>query len=315
MGGELHEGKDSTTNPLGWLIRVVKTLGFEHLFKRYYGTYRGIVVDNEDPDGLGRVRVLVPAIGHKTPDDVHPDIWAWPKFPGLAVGEKGGQVHGVYWPGDVGDQVWVEFEGGESQFPIYCGGWIPKTDFEGDQLINEKALYKGFRTKSGHWIRFSDDPEDLHITITKGDGAGVESGTFLTMDKDENVVMSNATGALVFLKEDQAVMFAPDGCNMQLGDGKAMLMDNAGNSFGLEGGKFQVLCDEVTMTAASKITLKSSVDIGVGPVYQPAVLGQIFSTLYNTHIHTATAPGAPTTPQTTPPVVVNMGLSLGVRVS
>lgn len=315
MSGELYEGGDSFSNPIGWLVRVVRTLGFEWLFKRYYGTYRGIVVDNKDPELRGRVRVLVPSVGHTTPEDVHPDIWATPKFPGLSVGKKGGQMHGSYWPADVDDQVWVEFEAGDPRFPIYCGGFLPKNQFEGTQLIQENAFYKGFRTKSGHWIRFSDDPDDLHITITKGDGEGVESGTFLTMDKDENVVLSNAFGALVFLKEDQTVLFAPDGSNMQLGDGKAMLMDDAGNSFGLVDGKFTVLCDEATMTATKKITLKSNVDIGVGPVYQPAVLGQIFSVLYNTHVHASAAPSIPTSPQTTPPLAKSMGLSLGVRVS
>ena len=89
---ELYEGQESFDNPIRWLINVVRTLGFEYIFKRFYGTYRGIVVDIKDPEDRGRVRVLVPAVGHKTPEDVHPDIWALPKFPGLAVGEKGGGV-------------------------------------------------------------------------------------------------------------------------------------------------------------------------------------------------------------------------------
>ena len=315
MSGELYSGKESRDNPVGWIVRVVKTLGLEYLFKRYYGTYRGVVIDTKDPDGLGRVRVLVPSIGHKTPEDVHPNIWAWPKFPGLSVGKKGGQMHGVYWPADVDDQVWVEFEAGDQKFPIYCGGFLPKNQFKGTELIQENALYKGLRTKSGHFVRLSDDPDDLHITISKGDGDGSPDGTFLTMDKDNNVVLANKAGALVFLKEDQAIVFAPDGANMQLGGGRAMLMDEAGNSFGLEGGKFQVLCGEATITATAKISLKSNVDIGVGPVYQPAVLGTIFSTLYNTHVHTTTVPTLPTSPQTTPPLAVASGLSLGVRVS
>lgn len=40
---------------------------------RYYGFYRGIVVDNNDPKGLGRVKMLVPQIlGDGVTD------WAWP---------------------------------------------------------------------------------------------------------------------------------------------------------------------------------------------------------------------------------------------
>jgi len=314
-GLELYQGASSVANPIRWLIRVVRTFGFEYLFKRYYGTYRGIVVDTNDPEERGRVRVLVPSIGHKTPEDVHPHIWALPKFPGLSVGKKGAQMHGVYWPADVDDQVWVEFESGDTKFPIYCGGWLPLNGFEGTELIQETALYKGFRTKSGHFVRLSDDPDDLHITISKGDGDGEAEGTFMTMTKDGEIVMANKDGAVVYLKEKQTVLLAPDGSNLQLGDGKAQLMDANGNAFGLSGGKFQMTADEATLTATKKITLKSNVDIGAGPVYQPAVLGKIFSTLYNTHVHTSGVPSLPTTPQVSIPLTKLMGLSTGVRVS
>ena len=131
-------------------------------------------------------------------------------------------------------------------------------------------------------------------------------------------MIANKAGSLVFLKDDSVNLFAPDGSNMQLGDGKALLMDGDGNSFGLVGGKFTVLCDEVTMTATKKITLASSVDIGVGPVYQPAVLGTIFSTLFNAHVHLTTLPTLPTSPAPAagvPPVTKGTGLSLGVRLS
>jgi len=100
-----------------------------------------------------------------------------------------------------------------------------------------------------------------------------------------------------------------------LGEGQAKLMDNAGNSFGLDSGKFEVQCDEVVLSASKKITLKSNVDLGPGPVYEPAVTGLKASLLVNTHVHITGMPGAPTSPQVTPPITPGNGLSLAVRVS
>lgn len=68
------------------------------------GIYRGFVVDRADPDGTGRVRVRLPALG-----DVA--MWAPGCFPAGAVGVLP----------EVGDQVWVAFEAGDPSFPVWLG--------------------------------------------------------------------------------------------------------------------------------------------------------------------------------------------------
>jgi hypothetical protein len=74
--------------------------------QRFFGNYRGVVVDNLDPDGQNRLRVTVPQIFATTPTG-----WAWPKnASGITT-----QVPAV------GQGVWVEFEGGDSSFPIWTG--------------------------------------------------------------------------------------------------------------------------------------------------------------------------------------------------
>jgi hypothetical protein len=74
--------------------------------QRFFGNYRGVVFDNNDPDKLGRIRVTVPQLFADTATG-----WAWPKnSAGL-----------VLQPPPVGQGVWIEFEGGDSSFPIWTG--------------------------------------------------------------------------------------------------------------------------------------------------------------------------------------------------
>ena len=69
---------------------------------RYFGKYRGLVNDIDDPDGLGRIKADVPAVFG---DQVSP--WAMPCLP------FAGASHGLALIPEVGDGVWIEFEGGD----------------------------------------------------------------------------------------------------------------------------------------------------------------------------------------------------------
>ena len=76
---------------------------------RYLGKYRGLVKDNKDPLGLGRIQATVPAVSGMATN------WALPCAPyaGLNVG--------FYTIPPVGALVWVEFEGGDPTRPIWSG--------------------------------------------------------------------------------------------------------------------------------------------------------------------------------------------------
>ena len=79
---------------------------------RYYGKYRGTVVNNVDPMRLGRIQVQVP--------DVHgltPATWAMPCVPSSGI------QNGMLWLPIIGAGVWVEFEQGNTDYPIWVGGW------------------------------------------------------------------------------------------------------------------------------------------------------------------------------------------------
>jgi Type VI secretion system/phage-baseplate injector OB domain len=76
----------------------------------FYGKYRGKVENNVDPLQQGRLQVSVPAVlgdGRLS--------WAMPCVP-----FAGSQV-GFFAIPPVGANLWVEFEGGETDFPIWTG--------------------------------------------------------------------------------------------------------------------------------------------------------------------------------------------------
>ncbi|RZA31205.1 MAG: baseplate assembly protein [Lysobacteraceae bacterium] len=72
----------------------------------HYGKYRGTVIDNLDPQQLGRVQIQVPDAGGM--DD---PAWALPCLP----------PGGLPTVPEIGDGVWVEFERGDPGYPIWCG--------------------------------------------------------------------------------------------------------------------------------------------------------------------------------------------------
>ena len=85
----------------------------ETMRSRFYGKYRGIVTDVDDPESMGRINAQVPEI---LQEETSP--WALPAVP-FAGPQHGLRVD----PRSQGDGVWIEFEGGDPSRPIWTGGW------------------------------------------------------------------------------------------------------------------------------------------------------------------------------------------------
>ena len=81
--------------------------------KKFYGKYRGTVVNNIDPLLLGRLLVQVPDVVGLTPSS-----WAEPCVP---LAGPTGPPMGVYLVPPIGAGVWVEFEQGDVDHPIWVG--------------------------------------------------------------------------------------------------------------------------------------------------------------------------------------------------
>ncbi len=80
--------------------------------KKFWGKYRATVVNNIDPLQLGRILVSVPDV-----QGLIPSSWAMPCVP------IAGKQMGTYVVPQIGAGVWVEFEQGDPDYPVWVGGY------------------------------------------------------------------------------------------------------------------------------------------------------------------------------------------------
>lgn len=148
---------------------------------RYLGMYRGEVINDNDPMGEGRVKIYVFGVYDDMPESGIP--WALYSDPFMG----GQQELGGFFVPDVGSHVWVFFEMGDPEQPVYFAGAPARGD--GPSEARMKGQYprnKVFKTMSGHVIEFDDSPGETRVRIAH------QSGTQKTYadngDAEEHIV-------------------------------------------------------------------------------------------------------------------------------
>ena len=101
--------------------------------KRYYGKYRGTVTENIDPLQMGRIMAQVADISGETPA-----TWALPCVPAAGI------EAGIFVVPPIGSQVWIEFEQGDPDYPIWTGGFWGSADDVPSSAMAPPALPAGF---------------------------------------------------------------------------------------------------------------------------------------------------------------------------
>jgi hypothetical protein len=120
---------------------------------RHFGKYRGIVRDISDPDTNCRIKATVPAVYH---DQDSP--WAMPAFP------FAGPKHGLVLLPEVGDGVWIEFEGGDIDRPIWSGAWWGSNQRPSPQGEKVRLL----ATSGGHQVVIDEDANEMKLVHPGG---------------------------------------------------------------------------------------------------------------------------------------------------
>lgn len=168
----------------------------------YYGKYRGTVLNNVDPEQRGRLMLNVPDVLGSIPSS-----WAEPCVP---LAGPTGPPMGVYLVPPIGAAVWVEFEHGDPDYPIWAGcRWggqsdvpsIAKAGNPADPNIVIQSLLQ-------HMVMVSDmppSPATGGIILKSTTGATIvvnDTGIYITNGKGASITLVGPTvtinnGALV----------------------------------------------------------------------------------------------------------------------
>ena len=156
--------------------------------KRYYGKYRGLVIENIDPEQIGRIIVQVPDVLGEIPSS-----WAMPCVPAAGI------QSGCFIVPPIGSQVWVEFEQGDPDYPIWTGGFwglvadipvlatVPPAVPPGQNIV--------IQTTGQNTIMLSDA---VPTPVTGGIVLKSASGAMIVVN-ETGIYISNGQGAMITL--------------------------------------------------------------------------------------------------------------------
>jgi uncharacterized protein involved in type VI secretion and phage assembly len=149
--------------------------------KTFFGKYRGKVEDNVDPKQMGRVRVSVPAVlGDST------DNWAMPCAP------YAGSGIGFFAIPPKGANIWVEFEGGDPDRPVWVGCFWDEKDTPADSGRPGMKVLKTDKAK----IVINDEPGASSITIETG-------GAKVVIDSSSGIEITDGKGGSIKISQSQ----------------------------------------------------------------------------------------------------------------
>lgn len=245
---------------------------------KYWGKYRAFVADNADPQALGRCRLTIPSVlGEATSD------WALPCTP-----YGGGADFGFLAIPPVGAQVLAEFLEGDASSPLWTGTFWRQAAEVPAEGAGDPAV-KVLKTESGHVLTFDDTSGAETITLTSSAQA------IVVMDHEGSLVLTDKAGATVTLDAAAGELTVADanGNSIVLSSTGITCTDASGNTITASGSGVEV-------KSSATINIEGSMVTVAGAGGEPLVKGTTFLSLFNTHVHNATAIGAPTSPPITP---------------
>jgi uncharacterized protein involved in type VI secretion and phage assembly len=183
-----------------------------------------------------------------------------------------GNGYGFTFTPEVGDEVIVGFSHGDMRLPIVLGGLFNGQD-KPPASRTDTDDKKLIRTKGGHELLLDDSSGGLKIVVTSAGGHKV------TLDDDPGTVTVETSG------------------------GQSLVLD--------AGGKATLKADSITLRGTS-ITLDGAVALGGSGASHPVLFGDDLLQVFSTHVHNATAIGAPTSPPM-PPAAVQLQRALSTK--
>lgn len=127
--------------------------------QRENGVLIGTVLDLQDPEKLGRIKLRLPQF------DDQPTDWARIASP------MAGKDRGFFFQPEVGDEVLVAFENGDPRRAYVLGGLWSKVDTPPDRDGNDpQNNWRFIKSRSGHLVKLDDTKGSEKIEIVDKTG-------------------------------------------------------------------------------------------------------------------------------------------------
>jgi len=262
-------------------------------------TYPAIVMDNQDDEQRGRIKVACAALlgdeESELPMWVEPDYdWGW-----FYVPDVDEQVEIVVTTSSDMDEAY-----GQSSIDDLDVRWRNKRyytdeDAEKPTPIHEDFLTnygkrRGFATPNGHILFFDDTEGKEKIQLVWKQGG--DKYQYLTMDETGSIVLANMNGSIVYLDAKNAAIMITDehGNTYTTNEEGLKLIDKFSNIIEMKDGVVQVLSQgEIALMGGVLNAKVASYDLGDG-ADEPVMKGTTTQTHLDTHTHpTSMGPSGP----------------------
>ena len=186
---------------------------------------------------LGRVKVKFPYLSEENSSH-----WA------RVLSAGGGPERGFWFLPEVGDEVLVAFEGGDTRFPVVMGGLYGTVSTPEDQLIKDGKIHsRSVRSRLGHFMDFVDGTDDTTRAIALGLGAGGRPGTDYKLR----------------IGEDRFDIEVPEGKPISIKAGKAQITFTDDSSIEIAAENITIKANADLVLDGKSVTVKGTQDLTV----------------------------------------------------
>ena len=150
----------------------------------FYGKFRGTVINNIDPMMQGRIQAIVPAVSN-----IALTSWAMPCLPVAGI------QTGMFAVPIIGSGVWIEFENGDPDYPIWTGCFYGSAAEVPALALTVPPAVPGitFQTPLQNGVSINDVPGPLGgIVIKSATGATLivnDTGIYIQNGKGASITM------------------------------------------------------------------------------------------------------------------------------